>query len=98
MREYELMYIVRPNLEPEQYEALQDRVSSLIAHDDGEITGVDIWGRRKLAYPIKHETDGYYVVLTFKGGEDLTRELDRVLSITDEFLRFKIFRVDHIKK
>ncbi|MBC7246887.1 MAG: 30S ribosomal protein S6 [Actinobacteria bacterium] len=95
MREYELMYIVRPNLEPEQYEALQERVTGLIARDGGEVTGLDVWGKRKLAYPIKHESEGHYVVLTFKGGEELVQELGRILSITDEFLRHKIFRVDH---
>jgi small subunit ribosomal protein S6 len=97
MREYELMYIVRPGLEPEQYEALQNRVAELVASNGGEATGLDIWGKRRLAYSIKHENDGYYVVFTFKGEEELTRELDRVLSITDEFLRFKIFRIDHLK-
>jgi small subunit ribosomal protein S6 len=97
MREYELMYIVRPNLEPEQHEALQNRVAELIAGNGGEATGMDVWGKRKLAYPIKHESEGYYVVVTFKGGEELTRELDRILSITDEFLRFKIFRIDERK-
>jgi len=97
MREYELMYIARPGLEPEQYEALQQRVEGIIARDGGEMTGLDVWGRRKLGYPIKHETDGYYVVLTFKGGNELVQELDRVLSITDEILRFKIFRIDKRK-
>ncbi len=97
MREYELMYIARPNLEPEQYEALQERVTTLIARDGGEMTGADVWGKRRLGYPIKHETDGHYVLLTFKGGEELVRELDRVLSITDEFIRFKIFRIDQLE-
>lgn len=95
MRDYELMYIARPNLEPEQYEALQERVSGLITRDGGEIAGLDVWGKRKLSYPINHEVEGYYVVLTFKGGEELVKELGRILSITDEFLRHKIFRVDH---
>jgi small subunit ribosomal protein S6 len=97
MREYELMYIARPNFEPEQYEALQERVAALIARGGGEMTGLDVWGKRRLGYPIKHETDGHYVVLTFKGEEELIRELDRVLSITDELLRFKTFRIDHHK-
>ncbi|OFW59307.1 MAG: 30S ribosomal protein S6 [Candidatus Solincola sediminis] len=92
MREYELMSIARPNLEPEQYEAMQDRISKLITEGGGEITGLDIWGRRRLGYLIKHESDGYYVVLSFKGEDELIRELDRVLSISDDFLRFKIFR------
>ncbi|MDY6795552.1 MAG: 30S ribosomal protein S6 [Actinomycetota bacterium] len=95
MREYELMYIIRPNLEPEQQEALQERVAALIARDGGEVIGVDVWGRRRLGYPIDHETEGHYVVLTFKGGEELIREMDRVLSISDDFLRFKILRINH---
>lgn len=94
MREYELMYIARPSLEPEQYEALQERIGGLVSRDGGEMTGLDVWGKRKLGYPIKHETEGHYVVLTFKGGNELVQELDRVLSITDEILRFKIFRID----
>ena len=95
MREYELMYVALPSLEPEQYEALQERIAALIARGGGEMTGLDVWGKRRLGYPIKHETDGHYVVLTFKGEEELIRELDRVLSITDELLRFKTFRIDH---
>lgn len=95
MREYELMYIARPNLETAQYEALQERVTGLIARDGGELTGLDVWGKKKLAYPIKHETEGYYVVLTFRGGEVLVQELNRVLTITDEFLRHKILRLDN---
>lgn len=94
MREYELMYIARPNLENARYEALQERVTGLIARDGGELTGLEVWGKRKLAYPIKHETDGYYVVLTFRGGEKLVQELNRILYITDEILRHKIFRLD----
>lgn len=97
MREYELMYIARPNLETTQYEALQERVTGLIAQDGGELSGLEVWGKRKLAYPIKHETDGFYVVLTFKGGEALVQELNRVLYITDEILRHKIFRLDSRK-
>ncbi len=94
MREYELMYIARPGLEAAKYEALQERVTGLIAGDGGELTGLEVWGKRKLAYPIKHETEGFYVILTFKGGEALVQELNRVLYITDEILRHKIFRLD----
>lgn len=97
MREYELMYIAPPNLEPDQQEALQERVSEIVVRGGGEVTGLDVWGKRRLGYPIRHETEGYYVLFTFKGEEGLVRELDRILSITDEFLRFKILRVDHIK-
>lgn len=95
MREYELMYISRPKLDSDQQEALQERVTGLITRDGGEITGVDVWGRRRLGYPIDHETEGHYVVLNFKGEEGIVREVNRILSISDDFLRSKILRVDH---
>lgn len=95
MREYEMMYITKPSLEAEQQEALQERVNGLITAGGGEVSGVDVWGKRRLGYPIDHETEGHYVVLTFKGSEEIVRELDRVLSITDDFIRFKTLRIDH---
>jgi small subunit ribosomal protein S6 len=97
MREYELMYITKPDLEADRQQALQDRVTSIISEREGEVTGLDVWGKRRLGYPIKHNTEGYYVVVNFRGGEDIVRELNRVLNITDEFLRFKILRMDHVR-
>lgn len=94
MRNYELMYISRPDLEAEQQETLLNRFSNLIGSGGGEVTRVDVWGKRKLAYPIKHQIDGYYVVMDFKADNAIIGELDRVMSITDEILRFKIFRPD----
>ncbi len=98
MREYELMYITRPHLETEQQEALKERVLKIIQEKGGELKKVDVWGRRKLGYPIKRETEGFYVVVDFAGDEDLVNEIDRVLKITDGFLRFKILRTDHKKE
>ncbi len=91
MRDYELMLISRAELEEEQQEALLNRANSLIAEYDGTVDRTDIWGKRRLSYPIKHQADGYYTVLNFKGDNPLIAELDRVLSINDEVLRFKIF-------
>jgi small subunit ribosomal protein S6 len=98
MRDYELMYITRPTLQPEQQEALKERVLKIIQEKGGELKKVDIWGKRKLGYPIKRETEGYYVVMDFSGDEALVNEIDRVLKITDGFLRFKILRTDHRKR
>ncbi len=92
MREYELMYISRADMEAEQQEALQTRLDNLIAKFGGELVKADVWGKRKLAYPIKHQSEGYYVILYFKADNSAITELNRVMSITDEILRFKIIR------
>ena len=97
MRDYELMLISRAELEDEQQEALLNRATGLIAEYGGSVDKTDIWGKRHLAYPIKHQADGYYTVVNFKGDNPLITELDRVLSINDEVLRFKIFVLEDLK-
>ncbi len=94
MRQYELMYISRADIPTEQQEAVQNRVTDLITRHGGELVNADVWGKRKLAYPIKHQSDGYYVILYFKADNTAITELNRVMSITDEILRFKILRPD----
>ena len=94
MRDYEMMLITRPALSEEEQEALRNRVSGLITEHGGTLQKLDVWGRRKLAYPIKHQADGFYAVFNFSGDNELVAELDRVLSITDEVLRFKIFLME----
>ena len=91
MRDYEMMMITRATLSEEEQEALRNRVSGLMGVNGGTLEKLDVWGRRKLAYPIKHQAEGFYAVIDFKGGNPLIEELERVLSITDEVLRFKIF-------
>ncbi len=91
MRDYELMLISRAELEEERQRALLDRVTGLIAEYGGVVGKVDVWGKRRLAYPIKHQGDGYYTVVELQGENPCITELDRVLSINDEVLRFKIF-------
>ena len=91
MRDYELMLISRAELEEEQQQALLDKATGLIAEYGGTVDRADVWGKRHLAYPIKHQADGYYTVVNFQGDNPCITELDRVLSINDEVLRFKIF-------
>jgi small subunit ribosomal protein S6 len=68
---YELMLIVNPNTEK----------------DSGTIAGIDEWGKKKMAYEIKKESEGIYTVITFTATPQTLSEVERVLSITDEVLR-----------
>ncbi len=89
MRKYETMLIARPDLEEEQLRALLDEISALISREGGKVTGVDVWGVRRLEFPIKHEQSGQYAVLTFESEAAAVKELERVAGIKDEVLRAK---------
>lgn len=94
MRLYETMYILHPDLDEEKSAALIDRFAQIVANDGGEVTRIDRWGKRRLAYKIAHNREGYYVVMKFKAPPEAARELDRVLKITDGVLRHIIIRED----
>ena len=68
-------------------------VEGIIAAD-GEVEKVDVWGMRKLAYPINKKEEGYYVVVDFKGNPTLPKELDRRLKISDNVIRHIIINND----
>ena len=86
MRDYEVMFIIDPALEDAKKDATVETVQTIIAAD-GEVTKVDVWGMRKLAYPIEKKNEGFYVVVEFKGNTDLPKELDRRLRISDDVMR-----------
>lgn len=86
------MLLFRPNLEEEAMDAILERMSSIITATSGEVTKVDKWGKRRIAYEIKEDTEGFYVVIDFKADNEAIAELDRVLKITDEVLRFLLVR------
>jgi small subunit ribosomal protein S6 len=89
MTNYEVLFIIDPALEDEKKEATIEAVKEIIAAD-GEVGNVDVWGMRKLAYPIKKKSEGYYVVIEFKGNPTLPKELDRRLKISDNVMRHLI--------
>ncbi len=70
----------------EAVEALKTKFTDLISKN-GTLGEVDEWGKRKLAYPINYETEGYYVLVNFTCEESFPAELDRVINITDGVLR-----------
>lgn len=95
MRTYELMLLLSPELEEEAVEALLARTTEIVTSRNGEITNIDKWGKRRLAYEVQDHTEGFYVVIKFKADNEATTEVDRVLKITEEVLRFLLVRKDH---
>ncbi len=83
---YELLYIIDPDLSEEETAALVEKFQKLIG-EYGSITETNIWGKRKLAYPINDKLEGYYVLETFTTTPDLPVELNRVLGITEGIMR-----------
>ena len=93
MTKYEVMFIINPTLEDEKKDATVETVKEIIAADGG-VGEVDVWGMRKLAYPIQKLNDGYYVVINFEGNATLPKELDRRLRISDNVMRHIIVAKD----
>jgi small subunit ribosomal protein S6 len=95
VRSYELMYILQPELTPEAIEAIKERIKGIITNTGGEFEQeADGWGKRRLAYEINDYREGYYVVWYFKGQPETVTELDRVMKISETFLRHMILRLD----
>ena len=90
MRDYEIMYIIKPDLEEEKVQAVVDKFSTLITDNKGEIVTADKWGKRRLAYEIKDYREGIYILVNFKGEPGTVKELDRLMKISDDILRFMI--------
>ena len=86
MINYETLFILDPALEDEKKDAAIEMVKGVIS-TDGEVGNVDVWGLRKLAYPIQKKNEGYYVVIEFQAESELPKELDRRMRISDSFMR-----------
>ncbi len=93
MNNYEIMFIIEAALEEEKKAATVEMVKEIISAG-GEVGKVDVWGNRKLAYPINKKNEGYYVVVNFTANADLPKELDRRLRISDAVIRHIIINKD----
>ena len=93
MTNYEVMFILDPALEDDKKDATVEAVKEIIA-SEGEVGNVDVWGMKKLVYPIQKKNEGYYVVIEFKAETTLPKELDRRLKISDNVMRHLIVNKD----
>ncbi|HKB18268.1 MAG TPA: 30S ribosomal protein S6 [Candidatus Dormibacteraeota bacterium] len=92
MRDYEVLYIVRADLEDDKVQDAVKRVNTLIARSGGTIEQTNLWGKRKLAYEVKHQKEGSYVLQDFQLDPNRVPELEASLKITEEVLRHLIVR------
>jgi small subunit ribosomal protein S6 len=91
MRKYEVMYIIHPSLEQEAVQATVEKFQNII-NNGGEVTKQDLMGKRRLAYEINKLREGHYVLVHFNANNDVITELDRVMKISDEIIRYMIVR------
>lgn len=94
MRSYELMFIIKPDLEEEATTAIVDKFSGLIAEQGGNVTNLDKWGKRRLAYEVNGFNDGYYVLVNFQGEPKAVKEVERQLKISDDVIKHMIIKLD----
>ena len=94
MREYEVMYIIKPGFEDDKYAEIIEKYNALIQANGGEIVKVEPWGKRRLAYEIEKLREGYYVLMRINGTPELPKELERNFKIADEVMRYLVTRVE----
>jgi small subunit ribosomal protein S6 len=89
VREYETIYVLRPDVTKESAERIATRVEEVVGRESGKLTQVETWGRRSLAYEVKHHRRGVYVCLKYLGGGGLVNELERNFRMLDDVLKFQ---------
>ena len=93
LRDYELVVIISPEVADEAVNSVVDGVSRFITDNGGTVSAVEPWGKRKLAYPIKHFMEGSYVLTRFKMQPKLSKQLEASLQISEEVLRHILVRL-----
>ncbi len=88
-KEYETIYILRPDVDPDSADKVQSRVAEVVARDNGKLVKVESWGRRRLAYPVRKHKKGVYVYVKYIGRGGLVQELERNLKLQDVVLKFQ---------
>ena len=97
MSAYELMYIVKPDLDDQAVQQEIEKVGQLIQTNGGQIKKVTPWGKRRLAYTVKENREGHYVVAEFDLDQAKVQEVERVLKISDTVFRHLLVRQDEGK-
>jgi small subunit ribosomal protein S6 len=87
LQDYELIYIINPDVAEDALEAQVNGISQFITSREGAIASVDKWGKRKLAYPLKHYLEGNYVLTKFRISPARLKEIEANLKISEEILR-----------
>lgn len=95
MRAYECVYILDPSLEEAAVKEKTDRFNEIVTARKGSVETVDIWGKRRLAYPIKKKYEGTYILMKFHADSNILDELGRIYRFDDAVLRHLIVLDDN---
>lgn len=93
MKKYETLFVLNPDLDDEAIKTNIEKFKGVI-EQNGKVSNVDEWGKRRLAYTINDYTEGFYVLIDFDANPDLPKELDRIFRITDSVLRHLIVNLE----
>ncbi|RAK05451.1 small subunit ribosomal protein S6 [Halanaerobium saccharolyticum] len=93
-RDYETTFVLKPDLEDEEKQNILQRVKDAISDHEGEVTEVDAWGKKQLAYEIKDYRSGDYTILEFNAQTTVVNELERIFKIMDGVIRYLVVRND----
>ncbi|WP_062238071.1 30S ribosomal protein S6 [Fictibacillus sp. FJAT-27399] len=88
MKKYEIMYIVRPNLEEDALTSVKERAKTILTDNGAEIANEKEMGKKRLAYEINDHRDGYYTLLSVNAPVEAINEFDRLMKINEDVLRF----------
>ena len=94
MRKYEVIFIVRPDTTEEDVGKLVAQMEGVVAGAGGKVEKVERMGRRRLAYRVARQREGFYVLFLIEGGGDTIKELERRLKVTDAVIKFLTVRID----
>lgn len=94
LRDYELVLVISPEVGEEKFEATIENISRLITGKGGIVSEVERWGKRRLAYPIRHFVEGSYVLTRFKLQPASGKELEANLQISEEVLRHLLIKIE----
>jgi len=97
LNSYETLFVVDCSIGEDAVKATVEKFTAMIA-ENGTIENVDEWGKRRLAYPINDQNDGYYVLVNFKSESEFPAELERVFGINESILRSIVIRQIEDKK
>ncbi len=92
-KKYEAVYIMNPVIGDEAIAATTEKIQALV-EASATIEKMDVWGRRRLAYEINDQKEGYYVLINFSAEAEFPKELERVLKITEGVMRYLVVRTD----
>ncbi len=95
MREYETVFLVKPDLTDDSVDKLKERVRGIVNRDGGKLLRFTIWGKKKTMYPIAKQPRAIYVHTHYLGGSNLVAEVERNLRNIDEVTRFQSIKLAH---